>query len=563
MSSRFGRLLMFAVVVASVVYVCGARYIGEAPGDYGLGANSLAYESFRIGAVPKGSSLDDAGLHAGETVGFARPDLETRAALRAPVTGSRLTLLTSGGREVTLVAHAGAKQGLPLDLVAVKLAYLLVAGLLVLRRWQDRSVRALVLFLTGFGLGLGLPNANPIISSEVSYALFDVGAMLLLVCAGAAAAEFSAYFSGSPTVAERRLALAAVVSAGAGVVVGVAIQFFLTVHGVVPRILISLLYALPFPLAIATLIAGYVSARAADRSRRLWVLLIIGIGITGPALDFVVIAVSGYSPVVDQFALLTVAIIPVGLAYVILRHRLIDVGFVLNQAAIYAGVSVVIVGILAIVETLLSNYVASTSHVTNTAVQLGVALALGFSINAIHNRVERFVDRVFFRARHAAQAALHAFALDAAYLTDASALLERCLQNVRRYARATHAGIWIADPGGGYTMTAGDFQSTERVDPNDPAAVAMRARHIVVDLHASASALPGVLAFPLVSGGELLGMLVCDAKNDQESYAPDERASLEEVAGAVAHALSALRIRSLEREVAALRPAGVTTWNLA
>ena len=555
MPSWFGRGLMFAIVVASVLYVCAFGYVGEPPGDYGgLGAGALSSESFQIAAVPKGSSLAEAGLHAGDAVRLARSDFQTRAAVRQPVAGTRLTLIAPGGREVTLVAHAGTRQGLPLVLTAVKLAYLFVAGLLVLRRWEDASVRALVIFMTGFGLGLGLPNANPIASSELSYALFDIGAMVLLVCAGAAAAEFSAHFSGPPTELERHLAHGSVISAGA-VLAALVVQLFFDVHGIAARALLSLLFALPFLLAIATLLVGFVSARAADRSRRLWVLLIIGVGISGPALDFLVSAVAGYNAFVDQFALLTVAIIPVGLAYVILRHRLIDVGFVLNQAAVYAGVSIVIVAVLVIVETLLSNYVTSTSHETNTAVQLGVALALGFSINAIHKRVERFVDRVFFRARHAAQAALHAFVLDAAYLTDASLLLERCVQNVRQHARATRVGTWIADSSGEYGMVAGDFPAEQRVDPNDPAIVAMRARHIVVDLQAAPSTLPGVLAFPMVSGGELLGILACDAKSDQETYAPDERASLEEVAGAVAHALRALRIRDLEREVAALRTA--------
>ena len=563
MSFWYGRAIVFGIIVVAILYVCGSRYIGQVPGDYGnLGSGALTNGSFQIAAAPKGSSLAEAGLHAGDTVRFASQDLETRAALLAPVPGSRLRLVESDGREITIVAHPGSKQALPLVIIAVKLAYLLVAGLLVLRRWEEFSVRALVLFLTGFGLALALPNSNPIVSSEFSYALFVVGAMLLLICAGAAAAQFSAHLTTSPGVAERRLALAAVVSAGVGIVAGIAVQLFYTVHSAAARALISLLFALPFLLAIATLIVGYVFARAADRSRRLWVLLIIGIGMVGPAVDFLVIALSGYNAVVDQSAFLTVAIIPVGLAYVILRHRLIDVGFVLNQAAVYAGVSIIIVGVLVIVETLLSNYVASTSHVTNTAVQLGVALTLGFSINAIHKRVERFVDRVFFRARYAAQAALHAFALDAAYLTDASLLLERCVQNVLQHAHATRAGTWIADSSGEYRMASGDFPAG-RIDPNDPAVVAMRARHIVVDLHASASALPGVLAFPLVSGGELIGILACDAKTDQETYAPDERASLEEVARAVAHALRALRIRELEREIAALRPPGATTQKFA
>ncbi|MGH7716901.1 MAG: hypothetical protein ACREML_13005, partial [Vulcanimicrobiaceae bacterium] len=270
---------MFAIIVASVLYVCGSGYLGRPPGDYGdLGTALLANGTVRIGDVSKGSSLAEAGLHTGETVRLVRFDLETRSALLAPMAGSRLTLLVNGRREITLVAHAGPKHSLSLVYIAVKLAYLLVAGLLVLRRWEERSVRALVFFLTGFGLGLALPNANPIISSELSYELFFVGAILLLICAGAAAAEFSAYLSGSPTVAERRLALAAVASAAAGVLASIAVQFIPNLHDVAARALLSLFFVLPFVLAIATLIVGYVFARPADRSRRLWVLLIVGIG---------------------------------------------------------------------------------------------------------------------------------------------------------------------------------------------------------------------------------------------------------------------------------------------
>ena len=266
---------------------------------------------------------------------------------------------------------------------------------------------------------------------------------------------------------------------------------------------------------------------------------------------------AGYNWRVDQFALLTVAIVPVGLAYVILRHRLIDVGFVLNQAAVYAGVSIVIVGILVIVETLLSNYVTSSSHVTNTAVQLGVALALGFSINTIHKRVERFVDRVFFRVRYAAQAALTRLPSMLRILPTHRSSWERCVQNVHQHARAARAGVWIADSSGEYTMDAGDFPADERFDLNDPAVVAMRARRVVVDLQDAGSAIPGVLAFPMVSGGELLGVLACDGKTDQETYAPDERASLEEVAGAVAHAPAHCVSGISNARLPLLRPLGV------
>ena len=80
MPAWFGRGLTFAIIVASIIFVCGSGYIGEAPGDYGgFGAHALSFESFQIGTVPKGSSLAEAGLHPGQTVSFARSDLETRA----------------------------------------------------------------------------------------------------------------------------------------------------------------------------------------------------------------------------------------------------------------------------------------------------------------------------------------------------------------------------------------------------------------------------------------------------------------------------------------------------
>ncbi len=556
MSSRYGRAIALAVIAVAVLSICASRYIGETPGDYGgIDVVALASGTVRVGTVPKGSSLAQAGLHSGQVVRLARSDLATRAALMKPMEGSRLALITSDGRLVTLLAHAGDKQGYALVLMAVKLAYLLVAGLLAVRRWNERSVRALIAFLVGFGIGLGLPNANPVLSSEFSFAFFDVGAVVLLAFAGAAAAAFSASFSSSPSAAERNLARAAIGSAVLGLIASIA---SFQAHGAWARAALNLLLALPFLLALATLIVGYALAHAADRSRKLWILMIFGAGMCGPALDLLVSAVAGYNWLIDQFALLTVAIIPVGLAYVILRHRLIDVGFVLNQAAVYAGVSIVIVGVVVIVETLLSNYVTSINHVTSTAVQLSVALGLGFSINAIHKRVERFVDRIFFRARNAAQAALHEFALEAPYITDASPLLERCVEKVRQYAHASRAGVWTSDASRRYMMVAGDFPLPPPVDPNDPAVVAMRARHVVVDLQRVVSTLPGAFAFPMVSGGELLGILVCDAKTDQEAYAPDERASLEDVATSVAHALGTLRIRDLEHEIAALRTVAQT-----
>ncbi|MGA7092792.1 MAG: GAF domain-containing protein, partial [Candidatus Cybelea sp.] len=114
---------------------------------------------------------------------------------------------------------------------------------------------------------------------------------------------------------------------------------------------------------------------------------------------------------------------------------------------------------------------------------------------------------------------------------------------------ATEAGVWLRGPSGLYEPHNSSFTQSHSVDENDPALVAMRARRVVADIHALRSALPGVLAFPMIVRGELIGALVCGNKEHAEAYAPDEIESLRNMAAAVGHALEALRVRELEERV--------------
>jgi GAF domain-containing protein len=63
------------------------------------------------------------------------------------------------------------------------------------------------------------------------------------------------------------------------------------------------------------------------------------------------------------------------------------------------------------------------------------------------------------------------------------------------------------------------------------------------------SALPGLLAFPMIIRGQLIGMLLCGPKTEDDTYAPDERDALSAVAMAVGHALDGLRVTELEQTV--------------
>lgn len=512
----------------------------------------------RVIAVEPHSPAANAGIRVGDTIWYGDTAL-ARASVLYATGGSHVSVVINGSRTVTMTARRlkPLYLHLPWSLTVIRLAFLLVAGLLAWRRPDDPSSRALVAVLACYGVAISLASGvlpTPLLSIIV----FQFAQTALFLLGTGAAALFAARFpSGVAHPLARQLSLAAFAFA-------VALLLFELGTEWLPRsaALVSLLTAAAIAgsviiglLVLATFIVAYTRGAREDRQRRRWVFLILGMGLCAFLTDIVGNLFWGNSPLVEQALLLVIGLVPIGPAYVILRHRVIDVGFVLNRAVVYTGVSIIVVGIFVIVETLLAKYVESTSHVTSTAVEMAVALGLGFSIRYVHARVDRFVDNVLFRERHLAEAAIRDFAHDASYITDASTLLARCITTVEKNAHTRGAGIWIAQ-GTSYTAAASTFNAAPATDENDPAVVAMRARRISVHPRDCESALPGALAFPMIVRGELLGILVCGPKTDDETYAPDEQAALASLAGSVGHALDAIEVRELRRRLEALTATG-------
>jgi hypothetical protein len=554
------RVVALLVIAAAAVFVCYDTLL-PVPPEYGLRtANQTlpAAQNQRVISVAPNSPGALAGIRVGDTISFGKTPFErAEASYSAP--GSRISVVVNGSHTVALLTPRPAYATILLVPLVIRLAFLAVSALLAWRRWEDSTARALVLFLLCYGLLIGLPNTvmpTPVLSVLV----LQTTSTLLLLVGTAAAATFAAEFPDGVAQPVPR-ALARITQILTLVAVGVTIagtSFAATERTVaLARTAIIWLFVASALLVIAILILAYVQGAAWERQRRRWVFLMLGTGLVAIAIDITVQNIIGGSEIVDDATLLLIGAIPFGLAYVILRHRVIDVGFVINRAVVYSAVSIIIVGIILIVETLTSRFVEQHSRAGSMAVQLAVALALGFSLRFVNARVEQAVDKVLFRQRHLDEAAIADFALDAQFVTDGRVLLERCVAMVMRHGHATEAGVWLRGQSGLYEPHNSSFTQSHSVDENDPALVAMRARRVVAALHALGSALPGVLAFPMIVRGELIGALVCDNKEHAEAYAPDEIESLRNMAASVGHALDALRVRELEERVRFLERAPV------
>ena len=280
-----------------------------------------------------------------------------------------------------------------------------------------------------------------------------------------------------------------------------------------------------------SLLAAFGASRRAERTRLIWALA----AVLPPLIwIFIVLAAGELLPtaVFASISALWWFAMPAILSYSLLNRRLYDIGFVFNRAAVFTGVSVILLGAFVLVEWLLTDWLGTAGHATNVLVSGGVALALGLSIRFVHGRVDRVVDRVFFRKRHEDEEAIRAFAREAPYITDPDILLRRATETLSRHTNARSVDTVL------------------RYDENDPAIVRLRANPHALDLHSLETSLLGDVAFPMTARGQLLGVVVLGARRSGETYAPDETSAISQLAASLGGALDVLATRNGKGAVA-------------
>jgi hypothetical protein len=409
----------------------------------------------------------------------------------------------------------------------------LFAAIIAWRRSDDRQMRMLCLLLIVYSFWQ--TTDQHYISSEHLWVLATFAAVNSF---GALAVAFWAACAGSfgprRSAVRRTTQWICFVLAGTAIAIGLTRIVAITTLRPDPIALSSIAAAIPYALALvagaACMFLAIGATKDAERQRAVWSLLpagvLISVGFAAQSMQGVVRSYDLAWSVYIAAAALNV-LTPMVLTYVALNRRLLDIGFVLNRAAVFAIVSSILIGAFVIVEWVANEWL-SVNHTTSAIVGMVVALALGVSIRYVHGFADRVVDQVLFRQRHEDEAKLRRFAHEAGFITDRATLLDRAVETIKCATRADASIVTFDD---GYAQ----------IGENDSAVVALRAWHKPIDLDSfPASALRGQFAFPMVARGRLVGAVVCGTKQDSEVYAPDEFDALQLLADGVGSALSVL-----------------------
>ncbi len=173
-----------------------------------------------------------------------------------------------------------------------------------------------------------------------------------------------------------------------------------------------------FGAAAAIMIKSFGEMHPAARQRTGYFF----IGGIASFIAYAVYFVPGVDPVVQSVVSDLVVIFPITVAYAVLKHRVLDINFVLNRAIAYAVLSVLVVVVVTLIDWA-SSQVVSHAHFA-TMLEIAVTIGVGFFLTKINRLFEQTIDVVVFRRRHLAERYLSRVADALPYATKEEAITD-------------------------------------------------------------------------------------------------------------------------------------------
>jgi hypothetical protein len=310
----------------------------------------------------------------------------------------------------------------------------------------------------------------------------------------------------------------------------------------------SVLWDLPYVIATVLLLVGFHNAQPDWKPRLRWmfwsaVIMVLGILLSNAPL-------LGY-PLSNLVEILAYFFGFSGLLYSVLRHRVVDMSFVINRAIVYSATLTFVVGIFILLESFLEKLAISEKE--SLALELAVPLIIGFSLEAIRKRLESISERFLFRQKFKNENALRAFARQCAYIENPDHLLEQTLRELCTHTAAPAAAFyWQERDAYRRIATSGILSYPLTMSIDDRAFVALRSERSETDLENLSSDLGNDgLLLPMTVRGDLLGAIVL-ANRPGEHFPPDERELLAHLVHEVGSAMHALHARENARFVSAV-----------
>ena len=208
--------------------------------------------------------------------------------------------------------------------------------------------------------------------------------------------------------------------------------------------------AAPFGvLGVVSLVTRFRASSGVERQQLKWFAYAAGVFGVAVAISFAfaVARLPAYADYAFVVAIVALMCIPIACAAAILKYRLYDIDRIVNRTLVYGAVTAILVaayyGAVVVLQFVLSDATAD-----NGIAVAASTLAVAALFRPLRARVQRFIDRRFYRARYDAAQTLDAFSLRLRDEVDLEVLTDDLLAVVHRTMQPTHMSMWLrAGPG--------------------------------------------------------------------------------------------------------------------
>ena len=193
-------------------------------------------------------------------------------------------------------------------------------------------------------------------------------------------------------------------------------------------------------LALYALVAGiivltYYTSHGVERQRLKWAVFGMLIAFTAEIAAYVP-GPAWLSPLAGLISI----VMPLTVAYATLRHRLIAVDFVVNRALAYGLLTAALLVIVSLIDWLTARFI-SEYHLA-LYVEAGSSIGLGFALNRLHQGLESFLDRLFFRERHRVENRMELIARSLPFARRVSSIEKALVDEPERLLKLASAALF-------------------------------------------------------------------------------------------------------------------------
>jgi hypothetical protein len=209
-------------------------------------------------------------------------------------------------------------------------------------------------------------------------------------------------------------------------------------------------------LLIALFYRYHFASSPLQRQQTKWVISglcvagIISVGLIVPTLLFSSLGQAGslYQLILQPAEIVVVLIVPISIGLAILRYRLWDIDIIIRRTLVYgtltALLALIYFGLVIALQSLVHLLTGTLSE--QPLIIVASTLAIAALFQPLRRRIQRMIDRRFYRRKYDAVKTLAAFSATLRNEVDLNRLSEQLLTVVEETMQPAHVSLWLCAP---------------------------------------------------------------------------------------------------------------------